>query len=98
LDNLKIGIAVFVSALMFGNFATTKSCFSSDNVAELGFHGSTTQFPVIKQAARSVQFCAKLTPWSSALLERPPVVQLLKDAAHFYGIRKFITVFTRALH
>jgi hypothetical protein len=33
-----------------------------------------------------------------ALLEKLPVVQLLKNFLAFYGTRKFITVFTRALH
>jgi hypothetical protein len=36
------------------------------------------------------------TSW--ALLEKPPVVQLLKDFPTFYGTWRFITVFTRALH
>jgi hypothetical protein len=39
----------------------------------------------------------KLTPCSWALLEKPPVVQLLKNFPIFYGTRRFITVFTRAL-
>jgi hypothetical protein len=33
-----------------------------------------------------------------ALLEKPPVVQTLKNFPEFYGIRRFITVFTGALH
>jgi hypothetical protein len=33
-----------------------------------------------------------------ALLEKPPVVQILKDFPEFYGTRRFITVFTRDLH
>jgi hypothetical protein len=33
-----------------------------------------------------------------ALLEKSPVVQLLKIISTFYGTRKFITVFTRAFH
>jgi hypothetical protein len=36
--------------------------------------------------------------WSWALLEKPPIVQLLKNFTVFYGTRRFITVFTRALH
>jgi hypothetical protein len=36
--------------------------------------------------------------WSWALLEEPPIVQLLKSFPAFYGTRRFITVFTRALH
>jgi hypothetical protein len=38
-----------------------------------------------------------LTPRSSALLEKPPVVHLLKNLT-FYGTRRFITVFKRALY
>jgi hypothetical protein len=33
-----------------------------------------------------------------ALLEKLPIVQLLKNFPAFYGTRYFITVFTRALH
>jgi hypothetical protein len=40
----------------------------------------------------------KLTAWSIALLDKPPVVQLLKNFSMVYGTHKFITVFTRALH
>jgi hypothetical protein len=36
--------------------------------------------------------------WSWALLEKLPLVQLLKKFSAFYGTRRFITVFTRALH
>jgi hypothetical protein len=36
--------------------------------------------------------------WSWALLEKPPILQLLKNFPAFYGTRRFITVFTRALH
>jgi hypothetical protein len=36
--------------------------------------------------------------WSSALLEKLPIVQLLKNFHTSYGTRRFITVFTRALH
>jgi hypothetical protein len=35
---------------------------------------------------------------SWTLLEKLPIVQLLKNFPAFYGTRKFITVFTRALH
>jgi hypothetical protein len=38
------------------------------------------------------------TTWSWAFLENPPVAQLLKNLSTFYGTRRFITVFTRALH
>jgi hypothetical protein len=36
--------------------------------------------------------------WSWALLEKPPIVQPLKNFPAFYGTQRFITVFTRALH
>jgi hypothetical protein len=36
--------------------------------------------------------------WSWDLLEKLPTVQLLKNFPAFYGILRFITVFTRALH
>jgi hypothetical protein len=36
--------------------------------------------------------------WNWALLEKLPIVQLLKNFPAFYGTRTFITVFTRALH
>jgi hypothetical protein len=35
---------------------------------------------------------------SSALLDKLPIVQPLKNFPAFYGTRRFITVFTRALH
>jgi hypothetical protein len=35
---------------------------------------------------------------SWALLEKLPIVQPLKNFPTFYGTRRFITVFTRALH
>jgi hypothetical protein len=35
---------------------------------------------------------------SWALLEKPPIVQLLKDFPAYYGTRRFITVLTRTLH
>jgi hypothetical protein len=36
--------------------------------------------------------------WSWALLEKLPIVQLLKNFPAFYGTQRFIIVFTRALH
>jgi hypothetical protein len=38
------------------------------------------------------------TWWSWALLEKLPIMQLLKKFPSFYGTQRFITVFTRALH
>jgi hypothetical protein len=39
--------------------------------------------------------CCSSCSW--VLLEKPPVVQLLKNFPKFYGTRRFITVFTRSL-
>jgi hypothetical protein len=36
--------------------------------------------------------------WSWALIEKLPIVQLLQNFPAFYGTRRLITVFTRALH
>jgi hypothetical protein len=36
--------------------------------------------------------------WSWALLEKPSIVQPLKNFPAFYGTRRFITGFTKALH
>jgi hypothetical protein len=36
--------------------------------------------------------------WSWALFEKLPIVQPLKNFPAFYGTRRFITAFTRALH
>jgi hypothetical protein len=44
------------------------------------------------------QIRAFIHSWSQALLEKPPVVQLLKNFLAFYGTQRFITLFTRALH
>jgi hypothetical protein len=40
----------------------------------------------------------KLTPCSWPLLERPPAVQPLQNFLAYYGTRRFIAAFTRALH
>jgi hypothetical protein len=44
------------------------------------------------------EMSTELTPWNWALLEKPPVAQLLKNFPTFYGTRRFIPMFTRALH
>jgi hypothetical protein len=36
--------------------------------------------------------------WAWALLEKLPIVQPFKNFPAFYGTRRFITTFTRALH
>jgi hypothetical protein len=40
---------------------------------------------------------SQLSSWSWALLEKPPVMRLLKNFPRFYGTRRFITVSIRAL-
>jgi hypothetical protein len=52
--------------------------------------------PNISQLLRkdSVVYC----PHLRALLEKLSIVQLLKNFPVFYGTRRFITMFTRALH
>jgi hypothetical protein len=42
--------------------------------------------------------CPLTHSWSWALLENLPIVQPLKNFPAFYGTRRFIAVFTRALH
>jgi hypothetical protein len=47
-----------------------------------------------------IQKCTntKLTSWSWTLLEKTPIMQLLKNFPAIYGIQRFITMFTGALH
>jgi hypothetical protein len=40
----------------------------------------------------------KLTPWSTVIPEKPTDPHLVKKFPAFYGIRRFITAFTRARH
>jgi hypothetical protein len=68
--------------------------------------------PTIQETARGTSICTdidgqtdirlnqlkKLTPWSWALLEKSPIVPLLKNFPAFYGNRRLTTVFTRAIH
>jgi hypothetical protein len=58
---------------------------------------------IIVQEHRPRSYCNKksfylLNLRSWALLEEPPIVQLLKNFPAFYGTRRFNIVFTRALH
>jgi hypothetical protein len=46
----------------------------------------------------STNYMALYHSRSSALLEKLPIVQLLKNSPAFYGTRRFFTVFTRPLH
>jgi hypothetical protein len=45
-----------------------------------------------------VMWSADTGSWSWALLEKPQIVQPLKNFPAFYGTGRFITVFTKALH
>jgi hypothetical protein len=69
-----------------------------------------TQHTAIKTVTRPntryVHFCTSLHKtaystlthsWSWALLEKPPIVKLLKKFPACYGIRRFITAFTKSL-
>jgi hypothetical protein len=50
---------------------------------------------------RGVPLCyllSKLTSCGWVPLQKPPVLQLLRNFEEFYGTQRFITVFTRALH
>jgi hypothetical protein len=48
-----------------------------------------------KDEKREKLLKSKLThSWSRALLEKPPIVQLLENFPAFYGTRRFITAFT----
>jgi hypothetical protein len=44
--------------------------------------------------SRSTIFLKSNHSWSRALLENPPIVQLLENFPAFYGTRRFITAFT----
>jgi hypothetical protein len=58
------------------------SCATSDDSSHL--HGFCVNL-----------FIFKLTPWSTLLLEKIRVAQLIKDFEAFYGTWKFITMFTK---
>jgi hypothetical protein len=47
---------------------------------------------------RTYKFSVVTNYTELALLEKPPIVQLLKNFLAFYGTRRFFTVLTRALH
>jgi hypothetical protein len=49
-------------------------------------------------SAPSIKGFLTLTLWSCALLDGPQFVQPLGSSPAFYGTRRFITAFTRALH
>jgi hypothetical protein len=47
---------------------------------------------------RRMSFQDELTPWSIILLQKPPIAQVLQNFPMFYATRRFITVYTTALH
>jgi hypothetical protein len=50
---------------------------------------------LVTNLKRATRVLFKLThSWSRALLEKPPIVQLLENFPAFYGTRRFITAFT----
>jgi hypothetical protein len=54
---------------------------------------------LLRPCGRTELGCKSLTHSRSwALLEKPPTVQLLKNFPAFYGTRRFITMFIRALY
>jgi hypothetical protein len=58
-----------------------------------------TQRTLVSGYMLTEPFCSlKPTSWCSTLPEKPPTVQLLKKFPAIYGIRWFITVFTRVHH
>jgi hypothetical protein len=61
---------------------------------EIGIRSQTPVTNICKKGTGKNQ----LTPWGWALLQKPSVVQLLKNFPTFYGTRRFNAVFTRALH
>jgi hypothetical protein len=64
-----------------------------------GNHRLRAAFPFLtfRYCNPSTYYRGWLTPWSSALFEKPPVAQPLKNFSTFYETRRFNTVFTIAL-
>jgi hypothetical protein len=58
----------------------------------------TTILKSLDQQTRKPYIYLLTYSWSWALLEEPEILQLLKNFPAFFGTRRFITVFTRALH
>jgi hypothetical protein len=48
--------------------------------------------------SRNIGKLSQPSLWSLVHPERPPVAQLIKNFPAFYGTRRFITVFIRAIH
>jgi hypothetical protein len=65
----------------------------------MGLQRRTTEYNRESENENRVQLSVGDThSWSWALLKKLPIVQLLKNFPAFYRTRRFITVFTRALH
>jgi hypothetical protein len=61
-------------------------------------HTTLVQMDLCLRELRQLNFIVLTHSWSSALLEKLPIVQPLKNFPAFYGTRRFITAITRALH
>jgi hypothetical protein len=83
---------------------TGKKCESSHAFPPPWYHQSSSSEESSKKLASGSKFepgssSVQVThPWSWALFEKPLIVQLLKNFTAFYRTRRFIIVFTRALH
>jgi hypothetical protein len=77
--------------------STTKS-HMTDPVSNPGPQRGKPATNRLSYGAALSEILTKISPRKWALLEKPPVVQLLKNFRTFYGTRRFIAVFTRALH
>jgi hypothetical protein len=67
------------------------------NLVEVCRHFGAT-YCIHLQSWRISQAWIQLTLLSWTLLKKLPVVQLFKNSPTFYGTRRFIAVFTRAIH
>jgi hypothetical protein len=56
------------------------------------------QVTALENYVKICRYRCILAPWSRVLLEKLTVPQLVKKFPAYYGTRRFITAFTRALH
>jgi hypothetical protein len=87
---MKVGLVAFRSI-------SDKRC---DKIMEMCFSGWYVNIPVLANPdVMMEELRDQLThSWSWALLEKLSIVQQLKNFPAFYGTRRLIAVFTRALH
>jgi hypothetical protein len=73
---------------------------SSETFIIIRLHGVTSRHPrdFNSQILPNALTLLLTHSWSWALLEKLPIVQLLENFPAFYRTRRFITVFTRAIH